>query len=270
VTRELALSRFKQRLAAGELALGMQHNSDSAAIVELLGYTGFDFVILDMEHSGYSIGDVERLVRAAEAVELAAFVRVLHKDAHLIMQALETGAQGIMVPHVSTRADCEEAHRAVRYPPAGRRGKSAASRAARWGTADWGAYERWANEEVLLIPILEDREAVENMEEIVSVPGLEVVALGPGDLSHAYGAPGEGLSAEPVMDALRRLVGHCRERGLHTMTIPSDRVPTAAVVDEGASVIWHGGDLNHVGQYFLQIARDAREATRAALSSPES
>jgi 2-keto-3-deoxy-L-rhamnonate aldolase RhmA len=260
MTRERALAALKAKLASGEAVLGMQHNSGSEAVIELLGYAGFDFVIVDMEHSGYSIGDVERLVRAAEAVDLAAFVRVLHNEPHLIMQALETGAQGILVPHVASRADCDRALAALRYPPAGRRGKSAASRAARWGTSDWHAYETWVSDEVLLIPILEDPGAVDQMEEILSVPGLEIVALGPGDLSHGYGAPGDGLGAQPVLDALRELVRRASSQDLEVMTIPSGGLTPADVVAEGARVIWHGGDLNHIGSHFARLAREARAA----------
>src|SRR5690242_3796896 len=105
--REDCLAKFKAKLRGNDVVLGMQHNSGSAAIVELLGWNGFDFVIIDMEHSGYSPSTIEQLVRTAENVELAAFVRVLKNDASLIMQAMDAGAHGVVIPHVTSRADCE-------------------------------------------------------------------------------------------------------------------------------------------------------------------
>ncbi len=251
------LTRLKAKLRARELVLGMQHSSGSAAVLELLGRCGFDFVILDMEHTAYSIALVEDLVRAAEAVGLVALVRVLHGDAHLIMQALDTGAQGVLVPHIRTRAECEAVVAAKRFQPLGVRGKTSASRAAGWGTREWSEYEQWANEETLVVPIIEDREAVGALEEILSVPGLELVAVGPGDLSQSYGEPEQGLRARPVMEALERTIAYCEPRGIGVMTIPAPDMSAELVrelVQKGARVIWYGGDLNHMGEHFRRLA----------------
>lgn len=255
--REDILARFKADLRAGKVLLGMQHNSGSEAVVEMLAYSGFDFVVIDMEHSGYSITVVESLVRAAEAAGIVAFVRVLHNDKHLIMQAMETGAQGVVVPHVRSRADCEQAIAAMRYLPDGVRGKTSGSRAARWGASDWQAYQQWANTEPLLIPLLEDKEAVEVLDEIVAVPGLEAVCVGPGDLSQSYGLPGQGLRAAPVMAALERALALCAPRGIAVMTLPVPDLTnefTRGLIAKGVRLIWYGVDLMCMGKYFRQLA----------------
>ena len=263
MTRADALARLKQKLASGGLVLGMQHSSGSAAVVELLGLAGWDFVIVDMEHAASTIADVEALVRAAEAVELAAFVRVLRNDEKLIMQALDAGAVGVLVPHVLDAVSCTRAVAAARFPPHGVRGKTASSRAAGWGGGDWSEYERWANAEPLVIPIVEDPQAVEAVDEIAAVPGLELVALGPGDLSAAYGEAALGLRSPRVSAALDRLVAACRPRGIAVMTIPTpDLSPelVAELASRGAAVSWYGGDLNHLARLLQRLRDDALHA----------
>ena len=161
MSRAAILAGLKEKLASGELVLGMQHSSGSGAVIELLGLAGWNFAIVDMEHSSTTIAVVEELVRAAEAVDLAAFVRVLRNDEKLIMQALDAGAVGVLVPHVLDADGCTRAIRAARFPPLGIRGKTASSRAAGWGLGAWTEYEQWANTEPLVIPIVEDPEGVE-------------------------------------------------------------------------------------------------------------
>ncbi len=260
--RQEILARFKQKMRAGEIVLGIQHNSGSEAMIEMLAYAGFDYVAVDMEHSGYSIEVVERMVRAAEAAGLVALIRVIENDPHLLMQAMETGAQGVVVPHILSRKDCEEALAALRYRPAGVRGKTAGSRAAGWGAPDWHSYQEWANSETMMVPLIEDREAVEVLEEILSVPGLELISLGAGDLSQSYGYPGMGLRAEPVMAALERAIRFCAPRGI-AVTVPPlpdlSKEFTREIIARGAKVVWYGCDLVHTGRCFRQLAQVKNE-----------
>lgn len=263
MSRAAILAGLKEKLASGELVLGMQHSSGSGAVIELLGLAGWNFAIVDMEHSSTTIAVVEELVRAAEAVDLAAFVRVLRNDEKLIMQALDAGAVGVLVPHVLDADGCTRAIRAARFPPLGIRGKTASSRAAGWGLGAWTEYEQWANTEPLVIPIVEDPEGVEAIEEIVAAPGLELVALGPGDLSAAYGESQLGVRSPRVSAALDRLVAACRPRSIAVMTIPTPDMSPALVAElaaRGAAVAWYGGDLNHLARVLESLLREAREA----------
>lgn len=271
--REEILARFKEKMRAGEVLVGMQHNSGSEAVVEMLAYSGFDFVLIDMEHSGYSITVAESMVRAAEAAGIVAFIRVVENNPHIIMQAMETGAQGVFVPHILNRKDCEQALAALRYRPDGIRGKTTASRAARWGASDWHAYQKWANTETLMIPIIEDKEAVDVMEEILSVPGLELISVGPGDLSQSYEMPGMGLRAEPVMAALMRAIRFCTPRNIAVTTIPMPDLTnefTREVVAKGAKVVWYGTDLLNIGKYFRYMAEVKSEAKGGSPDGRES
>ena len=259
MSRIETLARLKEKIRAGDLVLGMQHSSGSPAVVELLGLTGWDFVIVDMEHASLTIAQVEELVRAAEAVELPAFVRVLRNDEKLIMQALDAGAVGVLVPHVLDAVTCRQAVAAARYPPEGTSGKSASSRVAGWGSGDWAAYERWAQAEPLVIPIVEDPAAVVLIDQIAAVAGLELIALGPGDLSAAFGEASLGVRSEKVSAALDKLVEACRPRGIAVMTIPTPDLNAALVAElhrRGATVSWYGGDLNHLARLFRTLREE--------------
>jgi 2-keto-3-deoxy-L-rhamnonate aldolase RhmA len=255
MSRQSTLAEFKHKLHAGELLLGTQHNSGSEAVIEVLAYAGLDWVLIDQEHSAYTAETVERLVRAAETVDLVALVRVAENNPTLIRQALEAGAQGVLVPHVLNAADMKRALSAMRYLPIGTRGKSAMSRASGWALQEWAPYAEWANTETLCVPIIEDKEAVEVMEEILSVPGLELIAIGPGDLSQSYGMPAQMLHAPPVMAALRQAIELCKPRGIKVMTIPAPELSPELIRDlhaEGATVSWWGGDLLHLGRHLRE------------------
>jgi 2-keto-3-deoxy-L-rhamnonate aldolase RhmA len=256
------LERLRGKLREGRLVLGMQHSSGSEAVVELLGWTGFDFVLLDMEHAAYGVAEAERLIRAADAADIAPFVRVGSHDPHLVGLVLDLGAVGVLVPHVRTGAECAALVAATRFPPLGSRGKSGASRAARWGLTPWAEHEAWSNTGPLLVPIVEDREAVERLDEIVATPGLELVAVGPGDLSQSYGEPGLGLRSVPVRTALERTIALAAPRGIGVMTIPAPDMDAAFVREiaaAGARVVWYGGDLPHAAALFRRLLAELEE-----------
>jgi 4-hydroxy-2-oxoheptanedioate aldolase len=255
--REGLLADFKQALRSASHVYGMQHNSGSEAIVELLGFAGFDFIMFDMEHSSYSFGDVERLIRVAEGADVVPVVRVQRNDPSLIAQALDAGAAGVVVPHIESALACRRAIDAMKYPPHGARGKTAGCRAARWGMSRWDEYEAWANQETLFIPLVETVTGVDALEEIAAVEGVSMIFIGPGDLSHSYGMPGLGLRAEPVMRAVQRAVTIGRPRGLPICTVPvpdMDAVLTQQLLDMGVRVIIWGVDLVLIGSQFRRLA----------------
>lgn len=256
--RAKILADFKVRLRSGRPVIGMQHSSGSAAVVEILAWAGFDFTIIDMEHSSYSIEKTEDLVRAGEAACIVSFIRILENDPKLIMQALETGAHGVLVPHVITKKEAERALASSKYMPDGIRGKTGGARSAYWSMGDWHEYQRWANNEVIVVPILEDKEAIDNIEEIFSVPGFEIISIGPGDLSQSYGDAGKGLASPPVSKALDQAIALGKQQGIGIMTIPLPDLTndfTKQVIQRGAKVIWYGADVMHIGKHFRQLAQ---------------
>jgi len=196
---------LKQKLAAGARVYGPFLKILDPAVVEICGHAGFDFVIIDLEHGPGTIETVQNHVRAAEAVGITPIVRVTENAPGRILRALDIGAQGIEIPQIGSRADAEKAAGAARYHPDGARGVCRFVRAADYSAMDRAAYFEQANRETLVIVHIEGVEGVSNLEEILSVKGIDVVFLGPYDLSQACGVPGR-IEHPKVVEKMRHAV----------------------------------------------------------------
>ena len=193
----MVVHEAKRRLAAGDCVFGCFDRYPDAGIAELLGLQGFDFLVLDAEHGTLEPRDAEALVRAAELRGPAPLVRVPANEPYVILRYLDTGAVGVHVPLVSSAAEAEAAVRAVKYPPRGLRGL-AGVRATGYGSQPLGEYAYAANEATLVVIQVETRAAVERVEEIAAVDGVDVVFVGPTDLSQAYGVTGQ--TGHPMLE----------------------------------------------------------------------
>jgi 4-hydroxy-2-oxoheptanedioate aldolase len=189
-------NKMLAKLRNGEVVLGPFVYFMDPGVVELLGYVGFDFVLLDMEHSSMDLQNVENMIRAAEVSGTTPVVRVPDNNHKFILRVLEAGAQGIVVPHVFTAVEAMEIVKHMKYAPQGRRGIGR-QRAAMYGIADAAEYYAWANREIMVGIMVEDREAVENIDEIAQVDGVDLIFVGPGDLSATLGVPGGYQLPEP-------------------------------------------------------------------------
>jgi len=170
--------------------LGTWIQTASPDVVEIAGHAGLNFVVIDTEHTSFGIETSDCLLRAAECVGLAALIRVSHKDPTLVMKALDAGAQGIVYPGVSKRKDAEQAVKASKYHPLGERGACPFVRSGGHNILDWEKYAAEANKNTAVILLLEGKEGVDNLDEIISVPGVDVNMLGPFDLSVSLGVGG--------------------------------------------------------------------------------
>jgi len=163
-------NRVKKILREGGLALGTHVGGiPDPQIVELIGLAGFDAAFIDMEHTTFDLHDVQAMVMAAERVGVTPIVRTPGFDPAFILRLLDMGVQGVQVPHVSSAAVAREAVKAVRYPPEGERGMAAGSRAANFGKTPLLEHMAQSNREALLACMIEDMEAVEQIEEIAAV-----------------------------------------------------------------------------------------------------
>lgn len=217
----LGKNRLKQSSREGRPAFGLFCSIPSPVVVEMIGHAGYDFVIVDTEHVLINPETLENMIRAGEAVGLTVLVRVPDTSPGPILRALDGGAQGIVVPHVKTRADAEAAVRASRYYPLGERSLNG-GRPAGFGKSNLVEYMQKANEEVLVVVMIEDREGVENIEEILSVPGVDMVLEGAADLSQSYGMPWQ-TRGEMVKEALQHVQEEAAKKGVPYCAIP--RVP---------------------------------------------
>jgi 4-hydroxy-2-oxoheptanedioate aldolase len=185
-------NRVKRILSEGGLALGTHVGGIAdPQIVEIIGLAGFDAAFIDMEHTSYDLHDVQLAVMAAERAGITPIVRTPGFDPAFILRLLDMGVQGIQVPHVSNAETAREAVKAVRYPPLGERGMAAGSRAADYGRIPLVEHMAQSNREISLACMIEDMEAVERIDEIAAVEGVDLLAVGPSDLSRSLGVSGQ-------------------------------------------------------------------------------
>jgi 4-hydroxy-2-oxoheptanedioate aldolase len=195
-------NKTKARLLSGRPAYGVSVMIPSPQVVEMLGRLGYDWVLIDCEHGTISLESVELMVIAAEASDIVPIVRPRSKDAVDILNVMDRGAMGVQVPHVNTAADAQAVVKAVKYHPMGTRGLAAGSRPANYGFGlAMTDYIQQANHETLVCVQLEEAQALENIDEIVQVEGVDVFFVGPSDLSQSLGYPGQ-INAPEVISAI--------------------------------------------------------------------
>jgi 4-hydroxy-2-oxoheptanedioate aldolase len=244
----------RRKLEQGKNLVGMMHFTGSPMLVEVMASAGLDFVNIDMEHSPIDTGLAAHLVRAADAAGIAPFVRVPAVDAGLIKKMLNLGAQGIIIPHAD-RADCEAAVAAARYAPAGSRGACPAIRAARYSQPDWAAFTEDCNREVSIVPLLEEKKAIDELDHILAIDGIDIVFLGPFDYSVALGIPGATFDHPAMAAALDRAVERARARGKYVMTSVGARIDAAyarRIFGHGVRMISYSADA----LVFLEACRE--------------
>lgn len=236
---------LKERLLQGESIVGTWLSAASGAIGELLARTGFDCVVVDTEHGAIDLGEAENLVRAVAQGGSAALIRVAGNDQALLKRALDLGPEGVIVPLVSTRQAAEDAVRFAKYPPEGVRGVGVA-RAQTYGL-DLGGYLGRANREGLVAVQVEDAEALRNLDEIAAVPGLDLLFVGPFDLSASLGYPGQP-DHPAVEEALSQVLSAARREGKSAGVHVSDGAAAARRLDQGFRLVTVATDLLLLGR----------------------
>lgn len=227
-------------------------------VVEILGRSGFEFLCIDSEHAPFSPTEIQELLRASDSVGVPAIVRVSGLGPE-IGRALDSGAAGVLVPRVETAEQARAVVDAVRYPPTGSRG-AGPGRAAAYG-ADIMGYLARADDEVAAIIQVETATGVENVEEIAAVPGLDMIFVGPGDLSVSLGVAG---GSEEHTAAIRRIAAAARAAGvpLGIFCLTADAVARWAA--EGATLFLLTGDLAMLADTGARFAEDGQLAVGRA------
>lgn len=209
---------LKQAVKNGELKVGLFVGTASPQVVEAAALAGVDYLIVDLEHGEHTdVRSAIELIRAAEIADTPVIVRVSSNNAGDIAHLLDHGALGICVPHISTREDAERAVSYARYAPDGVRAMSPFVRAAQYSAADWNDYWRTANDETIVMAIVEDRTAMNNLDEIAAVPGLDAIWIGVGDLSQDLNIPLQ-MSDPAIGDAVQRGLEAAQRHGLASFT----------------------------------------------------
>ncbi|RMF36686.1 MAG: hypothetical protein D6754_10985 [Alphaproteobacteria bacterium] len=182
---DLPVNQFKRRLAAGEEQLGFWTSLASPMVSEILGHSGIDWILIDCEHTPNELQDVFHHLRALKGCPASAIVRPSWNDMVEIKRLLDAGAQSLIVPYVNSAEQARAAVAATRYPPAGVRGVAGASRASNYGRI--AGYLGAASDEIAVVVQIETRTAVEALDEIMAVAGIDGIFVGPSDLSASCG-----------------------------------------------------------------------------------
>jgi len=207
---ELPANRFKAALKAGKRQIGLWSAISSNLVAEAISRSGFDWIVLDMEHGPNEVPDLIAQMQAMQGGTATPVVRPPWNDFVAIKRVLDAGAQTLVVPYVQNRAEAEAAVRAIRYPPDGIRGVAVTSRATGFGRIK--EYARRAIDELCLILQVETAEAMERLEEIAGVDGVDGVFIGPSDLAASLGELGNP-NAQKVQDAIRSAAERLRAIG---------------------------------------------------------
>lgn len=230
---------FRERLSSGKVLLGTIVSLSSPAVIDTLSRVGFDWLWLDMEHSPLSLEQIQTLL-TAKTPYCAGLVRVPTNEDQWIKRVLDLGADGIIVPHVSSRADAEYAVRCAKYPPTGSR-SFGAGRAHAYGID--AAYQAMANDTVAVVVQIEDQEAVANIDEIISVKGIDAIIIGPYDLSGSFGKLGQ-LGDQEVQHAIDRVRRACAQKNFPAGIFALLPEQGRQYIDAGFRLVAVGADVH--------------------------
>jgi len=217
----LKKNHLKKALHEGKIVFGPFLKITDPAVVEIMGFAGFDFAIIDAEHGPISMGSSQNMIRAAESVNITPVIRVGSNNEDLILRALDIGAQGIEIPQINSKSQAIKAVRSVKYAPKGERGVCRYVRAANYSSMDKFEYFKSANNETMIIAHIEGVKGINNLDEILSVPGIDVIFIGPYDLSQSLGIPGE-VHHPLVTEKMKEVVSKCKKNKIAVGTFADD------------------------------------------------
>ncbi len=235
-------NKLKKHIEDGGVGVGPFIKMTDPAVVEIAGYAGFNFVIIDTEHGPISIETAQNLVRAASCAEITPIIRVKDNKPATILRALDIGAEGIEVPHITSKEDAVRAVQAAKFAPFGERGVCRFVRAAQYSALDRFKHFETANKETMVVLHIEGIEGVNNLEEILSVEEVDVIFIGPYDLSQSMRLPGQ-ISHPRVIKKMKNVISSARRKGVVVGTFADDVESTRKWMDLGVQYIGFSVDV---------------------------
>ncbi len=247
---------IKDKLMAGKKVLGSWCSIPSTGLVEIIAHSGLDFIVLDAEHGPLGMETAQDMARVAEGCGLVPLVRVPTNEDHVILRALDIGAHGVHIPHVATSGDAQRAVKYSKYHPLGERGYSPFTRAGSYGLrAPTHAEE--ANKNTMVVVHIEGVEGIRNLKDIVKVKGLDVVFIGPYDLSQSLGKPGQ-TKDEEVVRLVRSSAKLIQDAGLVYGSFAGDKEYFDILCESGARYLTYMLDTTIVLNAYRDIIKDLR------------
>jgi len=246
------MTNLKSKIEAGDSVVGAFLTLRSVDAAELMSLAGFDYLLVDAEHSSIGPESILALIKAIESGEALPLVRVAETSAAHVQWALDAGAKGILFPRIRSVEDVKEAVSLCRYPPEGIRGLGP-GRASAYG-ANLIDYAATANDEIMVMIQIETLEAVECIDAIAAVPGVDLVFIGPGDLSQALGITGE-LHHPRIQEIGRRILSACQKNAIPLGILAMEEAMLRFWKDQGFQLFAVGTDA-------LFLARASGEAMK--------
>ena len=232
---------LRRKLQNKQTTYGLWVTLESPNVTEMAVALGFDWVVVDTEHGHLDFREIMEHIRVVRGTETSALVRIPEVQQGTIKRVLDIGAHGVILPMVGTRADVERAFRFGRYPPRGVRGVGG-ERAVKWGL-EFDEYLHYANEETLLIPLIETQEAAENIDQILDVPGIEAIFFGPADMSSSRGFLGQWESPG-VAEKILEIQTKAATKGIASGILSRSVDESIKRRDQGFEMIALGADVN--------------------------
>ena len=253
---------LKRKLESGAFALGTFNLIPSSPVVNVIGCAGFDFVVIDAEHGPIGMEAAEGLIRAAEIEKMSPIIRVSENQPALILRALDIGAHGVQIPQISNRAQAQQAVQYAKYYPLGERGFSPFTRAGAYSLEKSLTHTVEANKNTMVVLNVEGVEGINNLGDILTVAGVDVIFLGPYDLSQSVGKPG-AVDAPEVVACIRSCAEKIRSAGKIAGCFARDLDMMKMLVDCGYQYITYLVDAT----ILLQALEQVRETFRSNLKA---
>lgn len=253
-------NKFKEQILSNQLTLGVWSVLSNNQTAEILACSGFDWLVLEGEHSPNSLQDFMKLLQAVSAYPIHPIIRPANDDPIVIKQILDLGVQTILIPVVESKSQAENIVKATRYPPQGIRGMgSVMARSGRWGHIE--NYSANANAEICVVAMIETVKGLDNLEEILQVEGIDAVFFGPNDLSAAFGVIDQVLDPK-VVDAIKSGIDLCNKYNKTSGVLTLNLEMLKEYTDQGARMLGTGID----GMMLLNSSKNLIARARGRLS----
>ena len=255
----MKLNSVKAKIQQGQPALGVISNFADPMVAEICAHAGLDYYIIDCEHGPITVAQALEIVRACEATGITPMARIRSTDAKLILQYMDAGIMGVMMPGVSSVAEIEALVKAIKYPPVGERGLGPVRA---WefglGAMSQADYVHFANEQTMVLPQIEDMKAVENLEQLCKVPGIDGFIISPRDLAMSmsfYDGPAH-LEVQQIIDRIFEIV---LAHQLIIGTTAGNAEQAKALIAKGAKIVMNytGSMLGGAAKSFANAAKQA-------------
>ena len=252
---------LKNKLKNNQLSIGSWIMMNTPMSVEVMALAGFEWLVIDIEHTSIDLETTQALITTIQAKGIKALVRVSKNEEVIIKKVLDMGADGIIVPMVNSKEDAIQAVNFAKYPPFGKRGVGL-YRASGYGTT-FEAYKQWVEEELVIIAQIEHIDAVENIDEIINVEGIDGTIIGPYDLSGSMGHPGE-FEREDVKDAVEKVLDSCKKNnipsGFHVVDTNPNKLQEKIV--QGCTFLAYGIDYFFMRDLAIDGMKEIQEGIK--------